>query len=81
MPQTVQIRTDIEKEIGAELVWDPHPEKRDKTIVMYRHANLESRKDWPVHLDRMADMIRRFRNAFMGRMRTLDLSADSGGEN
>jgi len=70
----------MEKELRAELVWDPHPEKRDKIIAMYREANLESRKGWPVHLDGMADVIRRFRNAFRGRMRTLDLTADSGGE-
>ena len=39
-------RKAIESEIGAELVWNPNPNKLDKIIVLDREADLDDRGKW-----------------------------------
>jgi len=65
----------IESELGEKLIWDANPEARDKTIVLYRRADLSKREQWDKHLDWMLDMTARFRKTFMPRVKSLDLTA------
>ncbi len=44
LPQLMDMRDNIEKEIGAQLEWNPNPENRDKIIRLLRDADLSKRK-------------------------------------
>ena len=64
----------IEKEIGAELSWNPNPEKRDKIIGLFRTVDLTNRDAWPEYCDWLADYLGKFRKVFMPRIKTLKLA-------
>lgn len=74
LAQLLPQREAIEAEITEKLAWNPTPEKRDKIIALYRDATLEDRSQWPQLLDWLVEMTRRFRNAFMPRIKDLDLT-------
>ena len=40
LPQLLQMKEEIETEIGEKLEWDPNPENQDKIISFNRDANL-----------------------------------------
>ncbi|MBN1458879.1 MAG: DUF4268 domain-containing protein [Armatimonadetes bacterium] len=69
-------KQEIEAEIGQPLLWNPNPDNRDKTIALYREAELTRRDKWPEYLKWMVDVTRRFRQAFAPRLRILDLSSE-----
>jgi len=75
LPQLLEHRQEIEREIGHSLSWNPYPDKRDKIIVLARDATLDEREQWPTYIDWMVDMTRRFWQAFAPRVRALDLTA------
>ncbi len=64
----------IEKEIGAKLLWNPTPEKRDKVIALYRKVDLADRESWPEYCDWLVEHVRKFRKAFMPRVKKLELT-------
>lgn len=64
----------IESEIGEKLVWNPHPEKRDKIIGLFREVDLTNRDAWPEYCDWFADVVGRFRKTFMPRVKALNLT-------
>ena len=66
-------KEEIEDEIGERLLWNPNEDTRDKIIAIYREADLRRRDKWHEYLDWMADMISRFRKAFMPRVKMLNL--------
>ena len=74
LAQLLAEKEEIESEIGETLTWDPNPDARDKTIVIYRDADLRQRERWDEYLHWMLDMTDRFRKAFMPRVKRLDLS-------
>jgi len=39
-------REEIEKEIGAKLLWNPNPENQDKIIALHNKADLERKGEW-----------------------------------
>ena len=66
--------SEIEQEIGEELLWDPNPENRDKTIAIFREADLRQRGKWDEYINWFVDMTVRFRKAFSPRVKGLDLT-------
>ena len=46
LEQLLKDRASIEEEIGHQLQWNPNPENRDKTIAVYRDADLNNRAGW-----------------------------------
>lgn len=67
-------RAAIESEIGQPLVWNPFPEKQDKTIGLYRSVDLSDRNAWPEYCAWLLQTVVRFRRAFIPRVKALDLS-------
>jgi hypothetical protein len=74
IPQLEAERDVIEAEIGEKLQWNPNPEKRDKTIVLSRKANLSDRSKWPEYCDWLVDKVARFKQSFGPRVKKLDLT-------
>lgn len=73
LPQLLEQKEQIEKEIGAELQWNPNPENRDKTIALYHPVDFSNRAKWDEYLDWLVDMVVRFRKAFRPRVKKLNL--------
>jgi hypothetical protein len=73
-------REDIEKEIGATLLWNPNPDKQDKTIALQHPADLCKKEEWPAYLEWMTKNVVAFRQAFQHRIKKLDLSTISDEE-
>ena len=74
LPQLLQMREEIEAEIGEKLEWDPNPENLDKTIGLKRDADLTKRDNWEEYLDWLTDMTIKFRKTFSKRVKSLDLT-------
>lgn len=71
LSQLMQWKSEIEKEIGESLLWNPNPENRDKTIALYRDADLNRRDRWGDYLDWMVSKTVLFRKAFSPRIKQL----------
>jgi hypothetical protein len=67
-------RAAIEAEVGERLVWNPNPDKRDKVIMISRSADLYSKEMWPEYLSWLVERVSKFKAAFAGRVKVLDLS-------
>lgn len=67
-------KEEIEEELETKLEWNPNPENRDKTIAIYRDANLQNRDEWAESIEWMVNMVQRFRKTFMPRIKKLDLN-------
>ena len=78
LPQLLQMKEEIETEIGVGLEWDPNPENLDKTIGLKRDADLTKRNNWDEYLDWLTDMTIKFRKAFSKRVKSLDLTKRIG---
>lgn len=74
LPQLLQMKEEIEAEIGEKLEWDPNPENLDKTIGLKRDADLTKRDNWEEYLDWLTDMTIKFRKTFSNRVKSLDLT-------
>jgi hypothetical protein len=74
LPQLEKEREAIEKEIGESLDWNPHPENRDKTIVLIKDTDLDDRQKWAEHLNWLVDKTIKFRRAFVPRLAKIDLT-------
>ena len=73
LEQLLKDRASIEEEIGHQLQWNPNPENRDKTIAVYRDADLNNRAGWDEYIQWMVDMTKKFRRTFGPRVKKLDL--------
>ena len=71
LPQLEAQKEEIEAEIGTKLEWNPNPENRDKIIAITRDVNLQNREEWDTSITWMVDMVKRFRKAFMPRVKKL----------
>ena len=71
LPQLEAQKEKIENEIGSKLQWNPNPENRDKVIVIKKDVNLQNRDEWDDSITWMVDMVKRFRKAFMPRIKKL----------
>lgn len=73
LPQLEADRAAIEQEIGEALQWNPNPNAKDKTISLTREANLDDRDKWPEYVAWLVDRVAKFKRAFEGRVKKLDL--------
>ena len=74
LPQLEKDREAIEKEIGETLQWNPTPEKRDKIIGLFKKIDVANRDAWPEYIEWLGTYVERFRNAFVPRVKQLNLS-------
>ena len=74
LPLLEMQKEEIEAELETKLEWNPNPDNRDKTIAIYRDANLQNRDEWTEPIDWMVKMVQRFRKTFMPRIKNLDLN-------
>lgn len=75
LPQLEKQRSDIEREIGESLEWNPYPDKRDKIVRLSRQADIFKRDEWDEYCDWLVDMTLKFRSAFAPRVKALDLES------
>lgn len=75
LPQLLEQKTGIEREMGESLLWNPKPDNVQKEIGLYREADIARREDWPQHIDWMVERIRLFLAAFRPRIKALNLEA------
>jgi hypothetical protein len=76
LEQLLQQKDEIEREIGEQLIWNPNPENRDKTIAIYHDADLKNRTNWPEYLAWQVDMVAKFRKTFMPRIKKIKLELE-----
>jgi hypothetical protein len=75
LPQLLDMKEDIEKELGFELLWNPNPENRDKTIGIYRNADIADSESRDKSLDWLVETTVNFREAFAPRIRGMDFGS------
>lgn len=71
-------REAIEQELGAKLEWDPNPEAKDKTIVLFRDADIEKRGEWPEYVSWLVKWVLAFKRVFGPRIRNESLGGGEG---
>lgn len=71
LKQLLKQKDEIEVEIGQKLSWNPSPNLQDKIIAVERDAELGNRESWPEYISWMVDITRKFRKAFMPRVKKL----------
>jgi hypothetical protein len=67
----------LEKEIGARLEWNPHPDKQDKIIALRMSADLHAKDKWNDYIQWLVNTTLKFRKAFAERVKALDLSNEN----
>lgn len=72
--QLMEQKEQIEGELGVQLMWNPHPEKSDKIIAVYRTADMWKRAEWDNYVAWLVDMVSKFRRVFMPRIKRLNFS-------
>ena len=71
LEQLLKQRDAIEREIGAALQWNPHPDKSDKIILLSRAADLSVRDNWEEYLAWLVECTLKMRKAFGSRVKSL----------
>ena len=66
-------RSEIEQEIGESLIWNPHPDNKDKIIVIHKEADLLDGHRWPEYQEWMVDMTLKFVESFKPRVKAISL--------
>ena len=64
----------IENEIGEKLLWNPNPENNNKIIALFRSVDLSDRDAWPEYCEWLVTFVGKFREAFMPRIKLLQLN-------
>jgi len=73
----MESRSEIERELGQPLVWNPNPEASDKTIVLQRKADLRVKEQWAEYLQWMVQSTVNMRRVFAPRVRSLQMETVS----
>ncbi|MGH9886312.1 MAG: DUF4268 domain-containing protein [bacterium] len=68
LPGLEAVRADIEREIGAPLEWNPHPEKKFKTIRISRPFSFADRAAWDGGIRWLTTTEVAFKHAFAPRV-------------
>lgn len=71
LPYLEEKKDEIEAEIGEKLIWNPFPEKMDKSIILYREGDLLNKTAWPEYSEWLTKYVVKFRSAFSKRVRDL----------
>lgn len=79
LEQLLEEKSDIEREIGHALDWDPNPDaEKDRTVASIREASpLEDRSRWPEYAEWLVREVETFRRVFGPRIREMDLSPEA----
>jgi hypothetical protein len=77
LAQLLSQKDAIEKGIGSPLIWNPHPDNSDKTIVLHRPADISDRARWPEYIDWLVEQTLRFRRVFGPRVKALQLAVET----
>jgi hypothetical protein len=77
--QLLENRTEIEKEVGEPLIWNPHPDASDKVIMLQRKADIRIKDQWPDHLKWMVDAVVHLGKVFSPRIKALQVDALANG--
>lgn len=70
-------KSEIERELGQPLVWNPNPEASDKVIVLQRKADLRVKEQWAEYLQWMVQSTVSMRRVFAPRVRSLQVETVS----
>ena len=70
-------KSEIMKEIGCPIDWNPHPEKRDKILQVTKDGDISDRESWPVLAQWLASTAVSFKQVFAPRIARMDLSFPS----
>lgn len=68
LPRLEAVRADIEREIGSPLEWNPHPEKKFKTIRISRQFSFADRAAWDSGILWLTTTAVAFKQAFAPRV-------------
>jgi hypothetical protein len=77
LAQLMESRSEIERELGQPLVWNPNPEASDKVIVLQREADIRVKDRWAEYLQWMVQSTVSMRRVFAPRVRSLQVEAVS----
>lgn len=73
LPQLTAQRGEIEKELGFAPDWDPYPEKKQRTIVVWRGVDVNERENWAPAIDVLTGLAVKMYGAFAPRVGRLEL--------
>lgn len=76
LPQLMEMKNEIEQEIGSNLQWDPNPENRDKIIALTKDADISLKEKWDEYIEWMAETTVIFHTTFAKRIKNLDLTTN-----
>lgn len=74
LPQLLDMKEEIENEIGQKLEWDPSPESSDKSIRLQKKVDLELKEKWDEYQKWMVEYTIQFRAVFSKRVKGMDFS-------
>lgn len=66
-------KPEIEKDLGFSLEWDPYPDKKIRTIVVSRTADLEQRGKWSEYVAWLTEKVVKMREVFGPRVKALEV--------
>jgi Protein of unknown function (DUF1524)/Domain of unknown function (DUF4268) len=72
MESLLRSRAAIEAEVGAELEWNPHPEKKQKSIRLRHAAPIADRESWPPTVEWLVRYAVAMKGAFSRRIAELE---------
>lgn len=73
LPQLTAQRAEIEKELGFATDWDPYPEKKQRTVVVWRGIDVTQKENWPAAIDVITSLAVKMYGAFAPRVLRLEL--------
>ncbi len=77
LAQLSEQKTEIEKEIGEKLIWNPNTDALDKVIVLHHKADLKKKDKWPDYIKWLVEKTILFRKVFGPRITELNLNSES----
>ena len=77
LAQLMESRSEIERELGQPLIWNPNPEASDKVIVLQREADIRVKDRWAEYLQWMVQSTVSMRRVFAPRVRSLQVEVVS----
>ncbi len=73
----LNMREEIEIELGEKLVWNPNPENQDKVILLTRDVNLQNNNEWVDSINWLVHKTVQFRKTFSRRVKAFGKSQTS----
>jgi hypothetical protein len=72
MEALLRARAAIETEVGTELEWNPHPERKQKSIRLRHAASIADRESWPATVEWLVQNAVAMKGAFARRIAELE---------